>query len=523
MERDDALPSTRGQEYVDENEVIHIFIILFDFVSAARQAGGMETDVLVPAGQALAEVARLLDRVDPNRGGIAPETRLEWVRAARQASGRLQALTALLVGEADRAQAAERVAGTPMTSWLGMGETLSRKEAAAAVGHAKTMRAHPEVAEAAVAGRVGAGQVRSIGRVLDSLSAQLDENQQAAAEHVLVELAAHLDSDQLAKAAPQVLAQVTPATSDEVLETKLQREAEAAHRARALRFFREGGSLRFEGSLPRVEGERFVSLLNAHSEHLRRTALEARDPLAEHTSPEQRRADALIALLSSVEKSKPVAGLGGARVVVTLDHQRLRDDAAHAGLLGDDQPLSAGELRRLCCDAEIVPVVLGGPSEVLDVGRAKRLVTDVIRTALTVRDGGCAFPGCDVRPELCEAHHIVPWWANGPTSLENLVLLCHHHHGLVEPAKYGLRDQWQVEIAADGLAQFIPPARFDPDRRPRRHRRRCLSGPAPASPADEPGSTTSRPHPPNDRTPHPISAALGPDDRVGLRYRARAG
>ncbi|MCE1174037.1 MAG: HNH endonuclease [Propionibacteriales bacterium] len=483
----------------------------------------METDVLIPAGQALAEVARLLDRVDPDRGGVAPETRLEWVRAARHASGRLQALTALLVGEADRAQAAERVTGTPLTSWLGMGETLSRKEAAAAVGQAKTMRAHPEVAEAAVAGRVGAGQVRSIGRVLDSLSARLDEGQQVAAEHVLVELAAHLDADQLAKAAPQVLAQVAPATSDELLETKLQREAEAAHRARSLRFFREGGSLRFEGSLPRVEGERFVTLLNAHAEQLRRTAIEARDPLAGHTSPEQRRADALVALLTSVEKSKPVAGLGAARVVVTLDHQRLRDDAAHAGLLTDDQPISAGELRRLCCDAEIVPVVLGGPSEVLDVGRAKRLVSDGIRIALTVRDGGCAFPGCDVRPELCEAHHIVPWWADGSTALGNLVLLCHHHHSLVEPTKYGLRDQWQVEIASDGLPQFIPPARFDAARRPRRHRRRASPEPAPAAPAAGPDGATHQPDLPDRPRSNRASTAPELEECAQAGWRARAG
>jgi hypothetical protein len=483
----------------------------------------METGALIPAGQALAEVARLLDRVDPQRSGVAPETRLEWVRAARQVSGRLQALTALLVGEADRAQAAERVAGTPLTSWLGMGETLSRKEAAAAVGQAKTMRAHPEVAKAAVAGRVGAGQVRSIGRVLDSLSAQLDVDQQAAAEHVLVELAGHLDADQLAKAAPQVLAQVAPATSDELLETRLQREAEAAHRARSVRFFREGGSLRFEGSLPRVEGERFVTLLNAHTEQLRRTAVEARDPLAERTTPEQRRADALVALLASVEKSKPVAGLGGARVVVMLDHQRLRDDAAHAGLIGDDQPISAGELRRLCCDAEIVPVVLGGSSEPLDVGRAKRLVTDGMRTALTVRDGGCAFPGCDVRPESCEAHHIVPWWADGSTALGNLVLLCHHHHGLVEPAKYGLRDQWLVEIAADGLPQFIPPARFDPARHPRRHQRRRSPDGAPARRTPAPGSSPPRACAPDDPPPRPIPVAALPGQPGHSEYEARAG
>ena len=214
-----------------------------------------------------------------------------------------------------------------------------------------------------------------------------------------------------------------------------------------------------------------MSLLNAHAESVRRTALEVRDPLSEATTPEQRRADAFIALLGSVAKAKPVAGVGGAKVIVKLDYHQLRRDAAGAGLIGEDQEVSAGELRQLCCDAELVPAVLGAPGEVLDVGRSSRLVTPAIRTALILRDGGCAFPGCDVRPELCEAHHIRPWWAGGDTALSNLVLLCHHHHGLVEPEKYGLRDQWSVQLGWDGLPEFIPPARFDPARRPLQNQR----------------------------------------------------
>jgi hypothetical protein len=431
----------------------------------------METDVLLPAGEALAEIERLLDRVDSRRSGLDAQVRLGWVRAARRVANRIQALAAVLVGEADRARAAERTSGTPLASWLGMGETLSRREAAGAVAQAQTLSAHPEVGHAAIAGRVGVGQVRAITRVLDGLASQLSNTQQQAAEQVMVRLAGCLDAEQLAKSAGTVLAEVAPENAGELLETKLQREVEAAHQARSLRFYVEGASMRFDGSLPRLEAETWIAQLDAHGEALRRTAIEARDPGMELTTAEQRRADALIASIRAAAHSKPVAGVGAARIIVKLDYHQLRDQAAAAGVIGEDQPVSAGELRRACCDAELIPVVLRGESEVLDVGRSARLVTPAIRTALIARDGGCAFPGCHLQPGLCEAHHVTPWWAGGVTSLANLALLCHKHHGLVEPAKFGLRDQWQVEIADDGLPQFIPPARCDPERRPLRHRR----------------------------------------------------
>lgn len=125
----------------------------------------------------------------------------------------------------------------------------------------------------------------------------------------------------------------------------------------------------------------------------------------------------------------------------------------------------------ICCDADLLPAVLGGPSTVLDVGRDRRLVPADLRAALVVRDGGCVFRGCHARPSECEAHHIIPWWKGGATALWNLVLLCHHHHGLVEPARCGVRDQWEIRIADDGVPETIPPRRCDPDRRPLRHAR----------------------------------------------------
>jgi hypothetical protein len=488
----------------------------------------METNALLPAGQALAEIERLLDRVDSRRSGVDAKVRLEWVRLARRVNSRVGALASVLVGEADRAQAAERTSGTPLSSWLGMGETLSRREAAGAVAQAKALRAHPEVGEAAVAGRVGPGQVRAITKVLDGLAPQLDASQQASAEQVMVKMAGHLDAEQLARAAGAVLAQVVPETANELLETRLQREAEAAQRARSLRFFYEGALVRFDGSLPRLEAETWIAQLDAHGEALRRTAIEARDPGLELTTTEQRRADALISTIRVATHSAPAPGVGTATVIVKLDYQQLRNHAAAAGVIGEDQPLSAGELRRACCDAAVIPVVLGGACEVLDVGRAARLVTAPIRTALIVRDAGCTFPGCNIQPARCEAHHIQPWWDGGPTSLANLTLLCHTHHGLVEPARFGLRDQWQVELADDGLPQFIPPARYDRERRPLRHQRHQRDCEAPANftfgtqtdpPSDTPFGTQS--DPPSD-TPFGTQSSAPPGATTGSNTAVRS-
>lgn len=415
---------------------------------------------LLPAGRALEHILALLDRVDPRRGDLPPEQRLEWLRAARAAQSRIQALTGLLTAEAETSQAAEQATGTPITSWIAAQEVCSTKEAARDVFAARALNEHPLVGQAATQGRINTNQATAISKVLTSLSPQLDAGQKVQAAEELVHLATHLDAHRLARSAAQVLGKVAPANAQELLEARLQREAEQAHRDRFLRFFPSGGSIRFEGSLPAVEGERFQALVTAHWEKNRRTSIDIGEPLSERPGYDQRQADALISLCHHAANSRPEPGLGNAKVLVKLDYQQLHDQAAGAGLIGTGDLLAAGDLRRLCCDADVIPIVLGGSSEVLDVGRERRLVTPAIRHALVLRDGGCAFPGCEARPESCEAHHIQPWWDGGSTALGNLVLVCHHHHGVVEPAKESRRDQWSVHIGEDGKPSFTPPIRL---------------------------------------------------------------
>jgi hypothetical protein len=99
--------------------------------------------------------------------------------------------------------------------------------------------------------------------------------------------------------------------------------------------------------------------------------------------------------------------------------------------LDDGTRVSAEALRRLTCDAALVPVTADTEAgKVLDVGRRTRTIPTALRRALWVRDGGCRFPGCGSRRFL-HGHHVRHWMNGGATSLENLVLLCGFHHRLV--------------------------------------------------------------------------------------------
>jgi hypothetical protein len=139
----------------------------------------------------------------------------------------------------------------------------------------------------------------------------------------------------------------------------------------------------------------------------------------ERTTP-QRNADALLEVCGLARAAQDCPRTAGEppHLTVTIDWDALRTGLGVA-TLDYGTHLSAAEARRWACDAKIIPVVLGGKSEPLDVGRAMRTVPLSIRRALVARDRGCAFPGCDRPPGMCQAHHRRHWIDNGETSVEN--------------------------------------------------------------------------------------------------------
>jgi hypothetical protein len=102
----------------------------------------------------------------------------------------------------------------------------------------------------------------------------------------------------------------------------------------------------------------------------------------------------------------------------------------------------------------LLPPALGGaPTQPLEVGRATRVIAPAQRTALSVRDGGCRFPGCDRPLAWCEAHHLRHWLHGGPTDLGNLVLLCRGHHHAVHEGG------WRLDRQPNGELSATPPHR----------------------------------------------------------------
>jgi hypothetical protein len=132
------------------------------------------------------------------------------------------------------------------------------------------------------------------------------------------------------------------------------------------------------------------------------------------------------------------------------------------GLLDGYWTLSAAEIRRLACDSTVIPVVLGSHGETLDIGRATRIVPRRLRRALIHRDKGCTFPSCTKKAKWTEAHHITEWSRGGPTSLENLTLLCRHHHRVIH------HTEWEIRMI-QGKPWYIPPSYVDSARAPRRN------------------------------------------------------
>jgi hypothetical protein len=116
-----------------------------------------------------------------------------------------------------------------------------------------------------------------------------------------------------------------------------------------------------------------------------------------------------------------------ATIVVTVDEEVLRGRVAAARLDTGDK-ISGGQARRLACGAGIMPAVLGGRSEVLDLGRRKRLFSAQQRIAIGLTHETCAADGCERPFAWCELHHRQPWALLGTTDLADGIPLCSFHH-----------------------------------------------------------------------------------------------
>jgi hypothetical protein len=156
-----------------------------------------------------------------------------------------------------------------------------------------------------------------------------------------------------------------------------------------------------------------------------------RDP----RSPQTRRGQALIEVCRRATNAadRPPAGVK-TTLMLTMSYDDLAGRVGAATVVGSPQGgslIAPDTVRRLACDANVIPTVLGSRSEVLDQGRATRLATPGQLAALWLRDAGCTFPGCTTPAHWCDAHHLTHWADGGTSTLTNLALLCGRHHSIV--------------------------------------------------------------------------------------------
>ncbi|HET9117524.1 MAG TPA: DUF222 domain-containing protein [Pseudonocardiaceae bacterium] len=295
----------------------------------------------------------------------------------------------------------------------------------------------PSTAAAVADAAIGAADVAVIRSVLARVPAHLNQDTRAEVEAQLARHARTLDAGQLAILGRRILAH---------LDQDGRRPNDAPETRRSLRFHDRDGGYELSGWLDREAAEILRSALSPLASPRPSTDTEIDLRTAAH-----RDADALIELAARalIEGELPTEGGERPQVVVTVSLPVLQGRIGTAQLAFGG-PINAEIARRIACDAEIIPMVLGSRGEPLDIGRAARTVPAAIRRAVALRDGGCAFPGCSVPARWCDIHHIVHWVDNGMTSLDNCVALCGRHHRLLH------HSSWRIQMT-DGIPKFHPP------------------------------------------------------------------
>jgi len=312
-----------------------------------------------------------------------------------------------------------------------------------------------QVAAALADGVVNLAQAHVITHALDTLPDDLDPGLVAKAEAHLVDRAALFGPRELKHLGEHLLEVIAPDSAEEAeYQRLLDQERRAAAATRVSFKDRGDGSTDLFARLPTPVANRLRTYLEAYTSP-RRAALREVDQLP---AP-RRRGEALCAMLENLPDSGlPQHGGTATTVMITLPFEQLMTDLADTELGGGvgtgvvststGDRITAGQARRLACQARLIPVVLGTDSEVLDLGRSTRLFTPAQRKAMAIRDRECTAEGCSIPAAWCEAHHQQPWSTGGHTNLADGKLLCpFHHHRAHDPG-------WHTTHHPNGTTTF---------------------------------------------------------------------
>jgi hypothetical protein len=287
-------------------------------------------------------------------------------------------------------------------------------------------------------------------RAVDDLPDDVPADDRRRGEEHLVALAGEHDAGELRMLGRHLLEVIAPEEADRRIGERLAAEEREAERRTCLRMRANG-----DGTVTGV-----FRIPDRHAAMLERALRGLTGPTrignqARQDDDGQWKATAEVlgqGLCELIERypADRIPRLNGvnAQVVVTMTLDQLRGGSG-VTLLDGGGEITAGEARRLACEAGVVPMVLGGRSQVLDVGRERRFHTHYQRIAIRHRDQRCTAEGCAVPGHLCHVHHDQVRWADGGgTSVDRGRLLCRWHHGRAHD------DRYRMERHPDGSVRF---------------------------------------------------------------------
>lgn len=410
---------------------------------------------VVGAAEAVAELVR--EVAESEVKGMGTAALLRTLTALDESARLVDLARSKVLAEVDRTEAWRgQGRDTSLAGWRSRTTRTGQGTAHRELATARTLAQVPGASDALATGQLTGEHAQALARVAGSGGADRKDRvakalADPAASAELLESAKHLDAPRFARAAEAWAARLDP--------TRLESDHATQRRARFLSLADTPGGTILKGRLDRMAGHRL------------RLALEAVTPVPssdDDRDPTQRAADALDALAQgalSDPSSKPGGHvpphvslivtehtLTGLRALDLADRERRGDDADPAeavdgasetfspATLEDGTPVPPSETARILCDAAVTRIVLDAESVPVDLGRTKRLWTGAQRRLVIARDRHCAFPGCQIPARWCEIHHIA-WWGRdlGPTDIDNAVLLCTAHHGVVHAQDLTLR------------------------------------------------------------------------------------
>jgi hypothetical protein len=361
------------------------------------------------------------------------------------------ALHLSVLAEADRRKVAQSLGATGTDAWAARLTGANRAETANLVRLARLLdERYDATREAFTAGAINQEQVTVIVHAAEKLPAALPAEHRRAAEAGLVAKAvAGLGSQRLRQAGRRMLLDVAAELADQH-EAEVLAEEERAAEVETWFSLGDNGNGTWSGRfvIPELHGQLLRGFLERlTSPHRLGRGADGQvvhdDTLDAVTGgPNLSWTERMGLGLTELIEHLPTEATGGfARNAVTLlvhvDHQHLLDGLASARL-DTGAHVSAGEARRLACSAGIIPVVLGGASQVLDLGRERRLHSAAQRRALSVSHDTCAAEGCERPFAWCDVHHPHAWSDGGGTDLANAVPLCGFHHRRAHDVRFDL-------------------------------------------------------------------------------------